>query len=71
MKFVIKFTVPLKRDSDGSESPLLPLKTAGPNFKKSILGAPLDAVAWLRAPEELRNSFRTLSNYFIPSLTEM
>lgn len=50
---------------------LRPLKTAGPNHKKSILGAPLDALAWLNAPEELRSSFKTLAHYFNSPLAEM
>jgi len=49
---------------------LIPLKTAGPNFKKSILGAPLDAYAWHNASEVLRSSFKTLSLYFNSSLAE-
>lgn len=60
----VPLTVPKGREE------LIPLRTAGPNFKRSILGAPLDAYAWRLASEELRSSFKVLSDYFGSSLAE-
>jgi len=42
---------------------LLNLKTAGPNFKISILGAASDAYCYAQRPD-LMNSLRILSSYF-------
>jgi len=44
---------------------LLPLKTAGPNHKVSILGAPLDAICYAsKEYEHLLKPFTTLDLYF-------
>lgn len=44
------------------DRPLI-LKTAGPNYKTSILGAPVDAIAWKAiASEESRKAFKILSD---------
>jgi len=49
---------------------LIPLRSAGPNNKISILGAPMDAEAWLLAPKELMDAFVILSKAFGSSLAE-
>jgi len=46
---------------------LLILKSAGPNYRTSILGAPLDAKAFIDQPN-LLNSLITISRYFKSSI---
>lgn len=55
----------------GRSTPI-PLRTAGPNFKISILGAPMDAWAFVYAsPPELLSSLKTIATYFKSNLAEM
>jgi len=61
----IPYWVPIGR------SRLIPLRSAGPNNKVSILGAPMDALAWLDAPKELLNAYEIISNNFGSKLAEM
>jgi hypothetical protein len=53
----------------GLES-LLILKSAGPNYRTSILGAPLDAKAFSGQPD-LLNSLNIISDYFKSSIGEL
>lgn len=72
--FEIQGVMDLLKDSMPSTLPpgqtrLLPSVSAGPNYKRAVLGAPLDALALSQTPEVLK-AFRLLSDSFGSSLSE-